>query len=123
MAALATVQQIRSRGFQLFDEHTILRQPHLGEQFQVRKPLAASDSDTTGQPLTEGCYSGTQCVAFRQQPHVGNYRVNVNPSFTVGRYSTQCQTVTGQGLESGTRLAHSFITVQYEVVSGKQRNK
>jgi len=53
---LAPGQEIRSRGFQLFDEQRIVRQPQPSEQFQVGDDLAQSVSITTGPPPTVSRY-------------------------------------------------------------------
>jgi len=42
---LAPVLEIWSRGFQLFDEQSIVRQPQPGEQFQVSDYLVQLPSD------------------------------------------------------------------------------
>jgi len=57
---LAPVQEIRSRGFQLFGEQPTVPQPQPGEQFQVGDPLLSSLSDTTGRPHTVGRYTCLQ---------------------------------------------------------------
>jgi len=49
---LASVLEIRSRGFQLFDEQPIVHQPQPGEKFPVGDPLVSLVSDTNSRPPT-----------------------------------------------------------------------